>query len=146
VTYEACVVDVEELLKGKLDGKKLTFTLRRVGSSPSAMPLLRSKEGVLLFLARSKDHGSESHLEGKWVPTTRGAIFDLTKPIPHAYSKDMKIVEEKKDLLKIGRAWARSPVKRSQRVEVPLGSPVFAKLFEGSSCYLIVPAGKVAPR
>jgi hypothetical protein len=143
VTYEDCVVEVKEVVKGRLDGKELAFTLRRLGDSPTAEPFLKSKEGVLLFLSKSKDHGSEQHLDNKWTPTMVGGeapIVDLSKPAEKVYSKDMKIVTDPKELLKIVRVWAKSPVKHSLRSEVPTDSPIWSKLYAGSACYLIVPA------
>lgn len=143
VTYEDCVVAVEQVLKGDPNARQIAFTLRRIGASPTARPLTKSREGVLLFLSKSKDHGLERRLDDRWVPTIHyetPSIIDLSMPLEDIYSKEMKIVTDKEELLKIVREWAKSPVKQSLRWELPYGSPLFRKLYGGSACYLIVPA------
>lgn len=142
VTYEECTIKVERVFKGKVEGKELSFTLRRIGDDSRAGPLLKSDGPILFFLSKSRDHGPEKHLEGKWVPTPRaqnGSIVDLSRPITRTYSKEMKILDDSKELLKIVAVWAASPVKHFVREDVP-GGPLHEELYAGSAVYLIVPA------
>ncbi|MEX0718854.1 MAG: hypothetical protein WD066_19835, partial [Planctomycetaceae bacterium] len=104
---------------------------------------MKSKSRVQLFLSKSKNHGSESHLDGKWMPAfSHGipSIVDLSQPPENVYSKDMKIVSDNEELLRIVAHWAKSPVKHFLWEDVPYDSPMFGKLWAGSGVSLIVPA------
>ena len=43
-------------------------------------------------------------------------IFDLSQPPEKVYSKDMKIVGDKEEMLKIVGRWAKSPLKHPLRL------------------------------
>lgn len=142
VFYEDCVLTVERSFKKDLDGKEISFTLRRVGTGPTAEEWIDLPEGVLVFLVKSKDHGSERHLDGKWVPANHSgqpALIDVSRPA-NLYLREMKFVAGKMELLRVVEDWAKSSVKHSLHVEVPTDSPIFSKLYAGSACFLIVPA------
>ncbi|MCH7727919.1 MAG: HEAT repeat domain-containing protein [Planctomycetes bacterium] len=143
VIFEDCVVGVEQTLKGNVTGKRVEFTLRKFNNGPSVNAFVNSKDGAIFFLSQSKDHGSERHLDGKLVPTSLSmqmSVFDLSKPQDKIYSKEMKFVRNKKEILATVRQWSMSPVKHSLWSEVPFDSPIFKKLWAGSSVYLLVPA------
>ncbi len=143
VIYEDYVVEVQEVVKGDLKDKQINFTWRQIDASQSAMHLLKAKRGVLLFLAKSKDHGPEQRMNDKWVPLTPEGnpwIVDLSKLPKGIFSKEMKSISEEPEMLRIVREWAKSPVKQSLWLEVPFESPIFNQLYSGSSCYLMVPA------
>ena len=140
--YEDCTVQVDEVLKGGVKGKELVFCLRDL-SEPTAQSLVDSKAEVLLFLSRSKDHGSEQHLDNMYVPTSMQSpisLINLTNTPQDLYSKDMSILKDKEKTLNAVRAWADSKIAHSLWSEVPFNSPIHRQLWGGSSCYLVVPA------
>jgi hypothetical protein len=143
VIYEDCVVDVKEVIKGDVKGKQIEFTWREIDGSQTVLPLLKARQGVVLFLAKSRDNGSEHRMDDRWVPLPnegRPWIVDLSEAPKGVFSKEMKIISEEEVMLRIVREWAKSPVKQSLQLEVPPDSPVFKELFSGSSCFLTVPA------
>lgn len=116
VEYETCIVDVRQVLKGDVEGKRIAFTLRRLGASPTVQPLAQSKASVLLFLSKSKPDEMEGPLQDKWVPTeshVTPAIVDLSTPPKKVHAKGWKIVDDKNEVLKIVGEWAKSPIKHS---------------------------------
>lgn len=143
VIYEDCVVQVDEVLKGDMKGKKLTFCLRTLSANPTAKAFMNSKEGVLLFLSKSKDHGRETHLDNKYVPRSKHlpfSVIDLSNPPKDVFSKEMNILTDKDKILRIVRKWSTSAIAYSVDYEVPFDSPIHQRLYAGSACYLWVPA------
>jgi len=136
-------VEVLEVLKGDVKGKDITFWSFEHHSMPLARDLMNSKKGVLLFLSKSNKHGMKSHHDNNYVPTIlydQVSIMNLSKLPKHLYSKEMKILSDKKEILDLVRKWADSKILHSVWSEVSWDSPIFNKLYAGSSCYLIVPA------
>ena len=143
VIYEDCVVQIHEVIKGDIKDKKLVFCLRTLSSEPSGKDFMNSKEGILLFLSNSTNHGSEHHLNNKFVPTSMRfpfSILDLSNIPKHVYSKEMTILADQKEILKTVRSWADSKIVHSLRSKVPSDSPIFWHLYGGSNVNLIVPA------
>ncbi len=143
VAYEDCLVNVQRVIKGRVEGKQLAFTLRQLGGVPTARPLLKSKASALLFLSKSKNNGPEHRLDGQWVPTTgyiTPPVIDLSRPAESVYTKDMKPASDIDALLKTVERWAKSRIEHSMSVEVPFDSPIFSKLWGGSAVLMIVPA------
>jgi len=143
VIYEDCVVQIDELLKEDIKGKELTFCLRTLSANPTAKAFMNSKEGVLLFLSKSKDHGRETHLDNKYVPASKHhplSIIDLSNPSKYLFSKEMRILTDKDEIFRIVRKWSASLIVHSLDREVPFESPIYQRLYAGSACYLCVPA------
>ncbi len=143
VIYEDCTVQIHEVLKGDSKAKDLVFCLRTHSSKPTAKDFMNSKDGILFFLSKSKDHGSERHLDNKYVPSSMRlplSILDLSDIPDEVYSKEMRILTDKKMILNLVRTWSDSTISHSLRSEVPFGSPIFKHLYAGSACYLVVPS------
>ena len=141
--YQDCTVVVHELIKGEVEGRALTLSLRSLSPQANAKPLLKTKSKLLLFLTRSKDHGSERHLDGKLVPVSGQfplSVFDLSKLPTHVYSKDMRVISDPDALLTIVRKSASCAIPDSIWVDVPGDSAIHQRLYSGSACYLAVPA------
>lgn len=142
VTYEDCNFQIQEVIKGDIKGEEVSFCIRTL-SEPTAKAFLDSKDGILLFLSKSTDHGSEQHLDNKYVLTsdhTPLSIFDLSNGPKVVYSKQMTILTDKKEILDLTRLWSHSKISHSIWSEIPPDSPIFARLYAGSTCYLTVPA------
>jgi hypothetical protein len=142
VRYKDVTLDVEEVIKGDPATKSIEFTWRHLEQDSSPTWL---KEGarVLVFLAKSKDHGPERRLDNRWVPLTdsgRPLVVGLSMTPDRIYSKEMAMVTDVDELLKIVRIWAKSPLKHSISMDVPWSSPIHNRLFGGSAVYLTVPA------
>src|SRR5688572_22356690 len=140
VTYERCVVELGQVFKGDLRGRRLTLVIRRM-HLPSVRPLTESKEGVLLFLSWST-HEWEKPMDRVWVPAgdMRGLmVFDLTNPPEKLYSKDMRAVVTWEEVFDIVLRWGAAPVKHSVLWEVPPGTPGLPA-YHASAFYLVVPA------
>jgi len=143
VIYEDCTVHIHEVLKGDSKAKDLVFCLRTLSAKPSAKAFMNSKDGILLFLSKSRDHGPERHLDNKYVPSSMRSplsILDLSDIPNHVYSKDMRILTDKKRILNLVRTWSDSTISHSLWSEAPFGSPIYKQLYAGSACYLVVPA------
>jgi hypothetical protein len=143
VIYEDWTVKIDEVIKGDTKGEELVFCLRTLSAEPSAKVLMTSKEGLLMFLSKSTDHGPERHLDNKLVPVSmqsRFSILDLSNVPGDVYTKEMRSLTDPNEILKIVRTWARSKIVHSLWSEVPCESPIFEHLYGGSACYLIVPA------
>ena len=122
VRYEDITLDVGELIKGDPATKSIEFTWRHF--EPDAKPAwLKPDSRVLVFLAKSKDHGPERRLDNRWVPLAedgRLSVFDLSMTPDRIYSKEMTMIVDRDEFLKIVRTWAKSPLTRSLWLEVPL--------------------------
>lgn len=143
VVYQDCTVQVDEVLKGDVKGKELLFCLRSLPPHPSGKDFMNSKKGVLFFLIKSKDHGPEHHLDNMYVPTSYReplSIIELSRLPGDTYGKGMTILSDDKELLKAVRTWAESKTLHSVQAEVPYASPIHARLYAGSACFLVVPA------
>ncbi|MHC4645367.1 MAG: hypothetical protein ACYTBJ_07685 [Planctomycetota bacterium] len=143
VIYEDCAVQIHEVLKGDIKGEELVFCLRGLSSKPTVKDFMNSKEGVLLFLSKSKNHGSERHLDNKYVPSSMCfpfSILELSDIPKDVYSKEMRILTDKNEILNLVTKWVDCRISHSVCSEVPFDSPIFKQLYAGSSCYLIVPA------
>ena len=143
VIYEDCVVQVEEVLKGQIKAGGVAFCLRSSSPDSGMKALLNRKGETLFFLSKSKGHGPESHLNGKYVPTSLApvlTILDLANPPKYIYSRDMVGLTVRDRILKVVREWSKSRIVHSLCSEVGHDSPIHRELYSGSACYLVVPA------
>lgn len=125
----------------------VVFTPPQADRSSTTGSFLISNANLLLFLSKSKNH--EQYPNGKWVPSSRSSsirwVINLSKPLENIFSKDMKTVDDKEELLMIVSRWAKSKVKHSHRLDLPHNSPlfdssVFNPLRDDAPDQLIVPA------
>jgi hypothetical protein len=141
-TYKNCTVQIIEVIKGDVQGKELTFCPGSSFSEKAGKNLMNSKEGLLLFLAKADSNRQLPHLDGKYVPSMRRSllVLDLSNIPRHVYSKEMTILTDRKEVVRLTRIWATSRVAHFLWSEVPMSSPITTRLYSGSSCFLFVPA------
>jgi hypothetical protein len=147
-TYRDVTVEIGELLKGKHEGKTLTFTIYR---DPTGADWKTSGRTHLFFLKDGDP--KQKDLAGRLVQRdwTYGAI-DLEKP-QRVYLSEMKKAEDAKTILATVRAFAGwkpvlapgeqnvfAPRRGWLMQEVPADSPIFNELWAGSSVLMRVPA------
>ena len=154
VVYTDCVFDVSEDIKGA-PSKEISFCCRDL-SDDRAASLAPDKE-LLVMLSRWKDHYTDSQvasgafadpyyearMHNLLVPTSNQipfSIIDLSKPLKNLYASDLSILKDRSELLRVCRAWAKSPITVSLDREVPFDSPIHGELWGGSAVYLVVPA------
>jgi hypothetical protein len=137
VIYEDCTVQIDKILKGNVQEKELMFCLRTTSSKPTAKEFMNSKDGVLLFLSKSKNRGQEQHLDDMFVPKF---MIDLSNLQKNVFSKEMVILKDKDRILEIVKEWSNSKIAHPLWSKVPFNSGIWEQIYAGSSCYLIVPA------
>jgi len=152
VIYRDVVIEVEEWLKGKFQGKNLTIRLRGY-TTYDAEALKANGHSCLFFLARGKAEDRKP-LEGWWVPRDHWqSIVDLEEP-KRVYTGDMTRPKNAEEILKITKEYAArekpGPGVGSPNIFKPQGGylrlPIapdaefFREVFCGSACYLNVPA------
>lgn len=103
-------------------------------------------------MSKSKDHGEETHLNDKYIPTSTShplSIIDISSSnSKYVFSIDFKTVENKnivpvcrEILAKLKKYQAENPEGKIKRhyLKVPFDSEIHKLLYGGSSCYLYVP-------
>jgi len=142
VVYRDVTVKVEETFKGKKAAKALTVRLRLFKGDRTATDWQRTGRSYLFFLRQGKKDEEEG-LVGKWLPRGSGSApraIDLREP-EGAYGADLKLLTDSRVILARVKQFAKHAPETMgwQRREVDFDSPVHAKIFAGSSCYLNVP-------
>jgi hypothetical protein len=142
VVYRDVTVKVEETLKGKKGARALTVRLRLFKGDEAGTDWQRTGRPYLFFLRQgTKDEGEG--LTGKWLPRGTASApraIDLREP-EGAYGADLKLLTDAKVILARVKQFAKHTpdTMGRQRREVDYDSPVHAKIFAGSSCFLNVP-------
>jgi hypothetical protein len=152
VVYEDTTVTVSKVIRGKVEGKTLSFVLRTLQTLPTSKQWMKPKEGVLFFLSYSKGHGAEKKLDGRLVPTSNQcplSIIDLAKPTKWIVGIGSKQLKDKKSIMAAVKTAAKAlDEKKAQdksfrlkhkAVSVPHDSKVFQALWAGSGVILTVP-------
>jgi hypothetical protein len=147
-TYRDVTVEIGELIKGKHEGKTLTFS---VYMDPTGAEWKVGERPHLFFLKDGDP--KQKDLAGRLVPRdwTYGAV-DLGKP-QRVYLSGMKKAEDGKTVLATVRAFAAwkpllapgeqnvfAPKRGWLMRDVPADSPIFNELWAGSSVLMRVPA------
>jgi hypothetical protein len=143
MNYEEATVELDEVIKGNVKEKQFGFSLRKYSPKTSLQDLMNSAEQVLIMLKRSTDYGPNDFLYNKYVPTSMQSplsIMSFSEPKSEVYSKEMRILSDKKEILDSVRTWAKCKVARSVTKEVRPDSPIYERLYSGSACFLLVPA------
>jgi hypothetical protein len=158
VLYDDCTVKVLATIKGK-PKDRLVFCLRRLAADSSAEACkspaeawMKSKEGVLLFLSPSTDHGPEKRLEGMLIPTTAQfplSVVNLSSPEERLFDARFRRVGGRKAILDTVRKAAEALAAhrkadpkaevKAEHAEAPLDSEAWRALYAGSSVHLKVP-------
>src|ERR1043166_909640 len=152
VFYDDCTVTVQEVIKGKVAGNQLVFCLRTLTAESAAKGWMKSQEPILLFLSKSQEHGSETHLDNMLVPTTDQfpmSVIDLAAPGKFVMDTRFKVLTDKKAILSTCRKAAEQfaeHVKKNpggkvglEHMKVPVSSEAWRSLWAGSSCLLKAP-------
>jgi hypothetical protein len=152
VFYDDCTVRVKETIRGQVEDNQLVFCLRTLSTESPARAWMKSQEPVLLFLSKSKGHGSEKHLDDMLVPTSHQfplSVIDLAAPGKYVLNKEFKVLAEQKAILETCRKTAeqltdhikRNPGVRveEKHAEAPISSEAWTSLYAGSGCYVKVP-------
>jgi len=127
VIYEDCTVSIKERIKGEVKDSDTLFCLRTISANPTCKVFMNSKDGVLLFLSKSKGHGPERHLDNKYVPTSMSdpfSVLDLSNVPKGVYGKEMTVLADKEAILDVVRSWAHSRIAHSIPLKVPPTSPI----------------------
>ncbi len=128
---------VQETLKGKPGGDSVQVYLPLLEKKEFA-DWVASGEDRLLFLKKAE--------EGSGVPKGEWKIIKWQQAeIPNAkfqdlFNKDGEELKDKKKALATIREWSSSKIVHSMRIEVPMSSKVWTKLYAGSGVYEEVPA------
>jgi hypothetical protein len=152
VLYDDCTVAVKETIRGKVEDKQLVFCLRTLSTESPARVWMKSQEPILLFLSKSKGHGSEKHLDDMLVPTSHQfplSVIDLAAPGKYVLDARFKVLADQKAILETCRKTATQladHIKRNpggkveaKQSEAPISSEAWTSLYGGSSCYVKVP-------
>jgi hypothetical protein len=152
VFYDDCTVVVQEVIKGKIEGNRLVFCFRTLSADSTVKGWMKSTEPILLFLAKSKGHGSEKHLDNMLVPTSHQfplSVINLAAPGKYVLDTRFAVLTDKKAILETCRKTAkqmadhlkRNPEGRveARQLEVPLSSDAWRSLYAGSDCYVKAP-------
>jgi hypothetical protein len=119
------------------------------------VPLSLPRHRYPSFLSKSKGHGRETHLDGKFVPTSNHmplSVIDLTSPGKVVLDTRFTLLKDKNVLLETCRKTAkqladflaRNPDGRveSKPLDVPFDTDAHNSLYAGNSCFVKVPVFK----
>jgi hypothetical protein len=157
VVYDDCTVAVEEIIKGQVAHRRLVFCFRDLSKESPARAWMMSEQPLLLFLSRSTDHGSEKHLDGMLVPTSRQfplSVIDLAAPGKEVIiDRQFHVLSAKAAILETCRQTAKALTAHLDRNGMAPGAKVevvrlevgpdreaWRSLYNGSGCLLEVPA------
>jgi hypothetical protein len=151
VVYRDVTVEIADVVKGKLDAKKLTIRVRLLGNDRMGLDWKEAGRPHLFMLAQGNPD-DDKNLRGHWVPWSYYSVIDLERP-HKVYTSEMKRGHDGKAIValvkksaamklprEIGAANVFKPQRGFLRLDVPVDSPIYNELWGGSAVYINVPA------
>jgi len=132
-------VRVTEVMKGTLPGKTVTVDLNTAWAASKEKMVDPTTHACLLFLRPGEMNAIDTYVGCKAPALTYQSFIDL-QALRDVYSKSMMILTDRDHILAAVKAWASSKITHSLQREVPFDSPIFNRLWGGSSVFLVVPA------